>query len=161
MKKNICFVLLGELILFLLAFAITLMLCEDPRGTLSFFFDFPSLLLISVILIPGLLITGEWKDFIKAFSVGAKHYSLLELKNIIIAVGTAQKLTLYGALFAMITSAICFMGNLSDFTAYGPNLVLIFLAALYAAIIEFLLMPLRLNAERRMNEEMDLEDGED
>ena len=107
-------------------------------------------------LIPGLIIMGEWKDFLKAFSVGIKPYSLLELKNIIGAVDAAQKLTIYGALFAIIISGVLLMGRLDTPSTIGPNLAVCFLAGFYAVIIEFLLLPLRLNAERKMNEEMDL-----
>ena len=96
------------------------------------------------------------KDFIKAFSVGIKPFSLLQLKNIIEAVDAAQKLTVYGALFAIIISGVLIMGRLNDPSTLGPNLAVCFLSGFYAVIIEFLLLPLRLNAERRMNEEMDL-----
>ena len=120
------------------------------------FLDLPSLLLIVLIFIPGLLIMGQWKDFLKAFSVGIRPFSLLELKNIIGAVDAAQKLTIYAALFAIIISGVLLMGRLDDPYTIGPNLAVCFLAGLYAVIIEFLLLPLRLNAERKMNEEMDL-----
>ena len=98
---------------------------------------------------------GAWKDFTKAFSVGIKPYSLLELKNIIEAVDAAQKLTVFGALFAIIISGVQIMGRLVP-SMMGPGLAVCFLSGLYAVIIEFLLLPLRLNAERKMNEEMDL-----
>jgi hypothetical protein len=120
------------------------------------FLDLPSILLIVLIFVPGLLIMGEWKNFLKAFSVGIRPFSLLELKNIIGAVDAAQKLTIYAALFAIIISGVLLMGRLDDPYTIGPNLAVCFLAGLYAVIIEFLLLPLRLNAERKMNEEMDL-----
>ena len=120
-----------------------------------------SLLLMALVLIPGLILMGEWKDFIKAFSVGIKPYSLLDLKNIIGAVDAAQKLTVYGALFAIIISAILLLGRLNDPSKIGPNLAVCFLAGFYAVIVEFFLLPLRINAERKMNEEMDLGDDED
>ena len=81
---------------------------------------------------------------------------MLQLKNIIEAVGAAQKLTIYGALFAIIISGVLLIGRLDDPSAIGANLAVCMLSGLYAVIIEFLLLPLRLNAERRMNEEMDL-----
>ena len=157
MRTNIRLVLLGELILFVAVFLFTVVL---PSGvsSISLFIDVPSLVLILVILIPGLLIMGEWKDFIKSFSVGIKEFRLLELKNIIEAVGAAQKLTVLGALFAVIASGILVIGNIDDMTKLGPRLAVCFLSAFYACVIEFLLLPLKLNAERRMNEEMDLGD---
>lgn len=162
MKKNIRIVLIGEIVLLVVLFLLVLILSAgNPVTVITWYFDIPSLLYILLMLIPGLLIMGEWKDFIKSFSVGIKPYSLLELKNIIEAVGAAQKLTVYGALLAIITSGILLMGKLGEVSTIGPNLAVCFLAGFYAVIVEFLLLPLRLNAERKMNEEMDLEDGED
>ncbi len=158
MKRNIRAVLLGELVILIAIFTIMINLSDDPSGALDYFFDLPSLLLLSVVLIPGLLLTGMWKDFIKAFSVGRRHYSLIELKSIILAVETAQKLTAFGALFVIITESILVMGDLRDFEALGPNLAIIFLSALYAVILEFFLFPLKLNAQRKMTEETDLGD---
>lgn len=158
MKKNVRTVLLGELLLFILVFFISTLGTRFGFSAVAWFLDWPSLILVLLILIPGLIIMGEWKDFLKSFSVGIKDYRLLELKNIIEAVGAAQKLTVFGALFAIITSAILLMGHLSDPETIGPNLAVCFLAGFYAVIIEFFLLPLRLNAERRMNEEMDMED---
>ena len=154
--KNIRFVLVGELILFIVVFMINILGGSWGMSAVLWFLDLPSFLLIALIFVPGLLIMGEWKNFIKAFSVGIKHYGLLELKNIIGAVDAAQKLTVYGALFAIIISGVLLMGRLDDPATIGPNLAVCFLAGFYAVIIEFLLLPLRLNAERKMNEEMDL-----
>ena len=158
MKKNIRVVLIGELLLFVAIFIFNIIL--GPRGisAIAWFFDIPSLLLILMVLIPGLLIMGEWNDFMRSFSVGIKQYSLLELKNIIGAVDAAQKLTIYGALFAIIISGILLLGRLEEPSTIGPNLAVCFLAGFYAVIFEFFLLPLRLNAERKMNEEMDLGD---
>ena len=154
--KNIRFVLVGELILFIVVFMINVLGGSWGLSAIFWFLDLPSLLLIVLIFVPGLLIMGEWKNFLKAFSVGIKPFNLLELKNIIGAVDAAQKLTVYAALFAIIISGVLLMGRLDDPSTIGPNLAVCFLAGLYAVIIEFLLLPLRLNAERKMNEEMDL-----
>ncbi|MBE5858708.1 MAG: hypothetical protein E7301_01100 [Butyrivibrio sp.] len=154
--KNIRLVLLGELLLFLGIFLFNVLLGGWGVSAIAWFLDIPSILLIAIVLIPGLLIMGAWKDFTKAFSVGIKKFSLLELKNIIEAVNAAQKLTIYGALFAIIISGVLLLGRLDDPSTIGPNLAVCFLSGLYAVIIEFLLLPLRLNAEKKMNEEMDL-----
>ena len=158
MKKNIRTVLLGEFLLFLVVFFISTLGTGFGFSAVAWFLDWPSLILVLLILIPGLIIMGEWKDFLKSFSVGIKDYKLLELKNITEAVGAAQKLTIFGALFAIITSAILLLGNLSDPETIGPNLAVCFLSGFYTVIIEFFLLPLKLNAERKMNEEMDMED---
>ncbi len=158
MKKNIRLILIGELILFVAIFLVNIIWGSWEMSAVLWFLDLPSLLMILMVLIPGLLIMGEWKDFTKAFSVGIKKYSLLELKNIIGAVDAAQKITVYGALFAIIISGVLLLGRLDDPSTIGPNLAVCFLAGFYAVIFEFFLLPLRLNAERKMNEEMDLGD---
>ncbi|MCR4807571.1 MAG: hypothetical protein K5857_07825 [Lachnospiraceae bacterium] len=158
MKKNIRTVLLGELILFIVIFLFNVVMGSWGLSAILWFLDIPSLLVILMVLIPGLIIMGEWKDFTRSFSVGIKQYSLLELKNIIEAVGAAQKMTIYGALFAIIISGILLMGRLDDPSTIGPNLAVCFLAGFYAVILEFFLLPLKLNAERKMNEEMDFGD---
>lgn len=158
MKKNIRLVLLGELLLFVVVFFLIIFLSSYELSTVVWFIDLPSLILLVAILIPGLLIMGEWKDFVRSFSVGIKDFGLLELKNIIEAVDAAQKLTVFGALFAIIISGVLLLGHLDTPETIGPNLAVCFLSGFYAVIIEFFLLPLRLNAERKMNEEMDLGD---
>lgn len=158
MKKNIRTVLLGELILFIAIFLFNVIMGSWGLSAIVWFLDIPSLLVIAMVFIPGLIIMGEWKDFTRSFSVGIKQYSLLELKNIIEAVGAAQKMTIYGALFAIIISGILLLGRLDDPSTIGPNLAVCFLAGFYAVILEFFLLPLKLNAERKMNEEMDFGD---
>lgn len=154
--KNIRFVILGELLLFLVIFLFIILMGGWGVSAIAWFLDLPSIMLIALVFIPGLIIMGAWKDFIRSFSVGIKPYSLLELKNIIEAVTAAQKLVVYGALFAIIISGVLIMGRLDDPSIIGPNLAVCFLSGLYAVILEYLIMPLRLNAERKMNEEMDL-----
>ena len=158
MKRNIRIVLLGQLLLVILVFALLIIGGGFDLSAVAWFIDLPSLILILLFLIPGLIIMGEWKDFIKAFSVGIKKYRLLELKNIIEAVAAAQKLTVFGALLAIITSGVLVLGRINNPETIGPNLAVCFLSGFYAVIVEFFLLPLRLNAERKMNEEMDLED---
>ena len=95
--KNIRLILLGELVLIVLLFAFCLN--NGAISSIIWFVDFPTMILIMLVLIAGLLIMGEWKDFIKSFSVGIRPYSLLELKNIVGAVIVAQKLVVLGTLF--------------------------------------------------------------
>ncbi len=154
--KNIRLVLIGEILLFFGIFLLNILMGGWGSSAILWFLDLPSLLLIALVFFPGLIIMGVWKDFVKAFSVGIRSFSLLELKNIVGAVDAAQKLTVYGALFAIIISAVLLMGRLDDPSTIGPNLAVCFLSGFYAVIIEFLLLPLKLNAERKMNEEMDL-----
>ena len=158
MKANIRLILLGELILVAAIFLFMLIVGGAGLSSVFWFIDLPSIIVILLFLIPGLMIMGAGKDFVKAFSVGIRPYRLLELKNIIGAVGAAQKLTVFGALVAMIMGGVFIMGNLDDMSSLGPNLAVCFLTGFYAVLIEIFLLPLKLNAERKMNEEMDFED---
>lgn len=155
--KNIRVILLGELILLIATFLISILWGIGGNSSIRWFIDLPSLILIVLVLVSGLLIMGVWKDLIKSFSVGIKKYSLLELKNIVGAVDAAQKLTVFAALFAIVISGILILGNVDDLSKLGPNLAVCFISGLYAVIVEFFLLPLRLNAERKMNEEMDFD----
>lgn len=78
--KNIRLVLIGELLLFIAVFMMTVLGGSWGMSAVLWFLDLPSILLIVLIFVPGLLIMGEWKNFLKAFSVGIRPYSLLELK---------------------------------------------------------------------------------
>ena len=156
--RNIRTVILGELLLFVTVFLSQIVLCGFKLSDVAWFVDLPSLFLILIVFIPGLIIMGEWKDFVKSFSVGIRDYKLLELKNIIEAVSAAQKLVVFGALFAIVTSGILMLGRIDNLALLGTNLAVSILSGFYAVIIEFFLLPLRLNAERKMNEEMDMGD---
>lgn len=156
--KNIRVILLGELLLFILVFCFVLFACNGDLTGITWYLDIPSIVFMLVFIIPGLMIMGVWKDFLKAFSVGIKEYRLLELKNIVGAVAAAQKVVVYAALLSMLISAVVILAHLSETFTIGPNLAVCFLSAFYAVIFEFLLLPLRLNAERKMNAEMDFED---
>lgn len=156
--KNIRVVLLGELLILIVLFLFNILMGGWGLSSIWWFLDLASLVLIILVLIPGLLIMGVWKDFIKSFSVGINTYSLLELKNVIGAVDVAQKMTVFAGLFSIIVSSVLILGNIENFHVLGPNLAVCFLPVLYAVVIEFFLLPLRLNAERVMNKEMDLGD---
>ena len=140
MKKNIKTILLGELLLLVAVFAFNVIVTSGFYG-FSWYLDIPSIILMFVFLVPGLMIMGEWKNFLKAFSVGIKPYSLI-----------------CSALFSIIIAGVAILGSLSDISTIGPNLAVCFLSGFYAVIIEFFLLPLKLNAEKRMNEAMDFED---
>lgn len=159
MKNNVKLMVLLEFIL--LAAAIALLGC---LGDNNFFYDvmyklidLPSVLAILIIAIPSLVFMGEWKNFLKAFSVGRKKYTLLELKNINGAVSACQKLILYAGILEFIYTIIIILGCLDDPAALGPNVCVAVLTTFYAVFFECLLIPVKVNAERVMNEEIDID----
>lgn len=126
-----------------------------------YFIDIPSIIIILIVLVPGMFILDCQKNFIKSFSVGTKKYSLLELKDIKLAVIACQKLVIFASTFASVFSFIILLQNYFDSKeTFGPNLAVVCLSIFYGAFLEYLLFPLRLNTERAINKEMDLGENE-
>jgi len=162
-KKNVKLVLLLQLVVLVVAFMWIKITNMGARSSLIYFIDSPTLISLLLFTVPGLIALGEGKDFLNALSVGQKEYRLLELKNILEAVKTCQKLVLLSGLFDMvITFMSIFM--FSDLeTAYiwlGPVLQIWSLPALYVIIAEYFLMPLSINTQKTINEAMDLDEEE-
>ena len=59
MKKNIRTVLLGELILLVAVFVFNVLVTSGVGG-FSWYLDIPSIVLMFVFLVPGLMVMGEW-----------------------------------------------------------------------------------------------------
>lgn len=57
-EKNIRFVLLGELCLFIAIFAFNIIMGGWGTSAIPWFLDLPSLMIIALVMIPGLLIMG-------------------------------------------------------------------------------------------------------
>ena len=155
MKNNIKLVIGLE---FLILFIVLLLISgSNILNTLTYLIDFVSLIVIILVTIPPLIIMGEFGNFIKAFSVGKKKYTLLELKSINGAVAACQKLLLYGGIIVIIVELVIILSRIDDLSFIGPNLAVAILLMLYIAIFEYLLIPVKLNAEKTMNEEMDID----
>lgn len=158
MKRNIKLVLVLELVLLIVVFwVIGLITSEDMNLYWTSLIDVCSFAGILLITIPGLFIMGKWKDFRRAFSVGKKKYSLLELKGIVESVSVCQKLVVYGGLIELLILLIVILGELADLSSMGPKLSFVIILALYVVVFEFFLLPLRSNAVQAMNEEMDID----
>lgn len=154
MRKNIVFVILKELLLFMVIFMMSILMSGQSMAV-SCFVDSPSLSFILLFLIAGLIIIKEWNHFIKAFSVGIKPYTMGELKCILKAVDAAQKLSLLGAFAAIAIHGIFLVNSLEMLSFVGSDMAKMFLSGFYGTIISFILLPLKLNVEHIMNEEMD------
>ena len=158
-KRNVKMVLLVELILLLIVFAITVPICfRQGLSGMCYLIDAPSMIGILLFAVPGMMILGAGRDFCKAFSVGQKKYTLLELKNIIEAVKACQKLVVIGGLFEMLIASIAILATLDDLTVLGPNLAVMILSGLYIVILEYFLLPLYLNTQKTLHEEMCLDE---
>lgn len=130
----------------------------SPRG-IVFFIDFPSLLIILVLTVPVLFRGGIWKDFLRAWKLLKKNYAchLSEIRRALDAVEMMQKQLVYAGIISMLLSLVHVLGMLSDLASLGPNVAVAILTMLYAVIFEMLLLPLQMEARRRIIDYMEVD----
>lgn len=130
----------------------------SPRG-IVFFIDFPSLLIILVLTVPVLFRGGIWKDFLRAWKLLKKSYTchLSEIRRSLDAVEMMQKQLVYAGIISMLLSLVHVLGMLSDLASLGPNVAVAILTMLYAVIFEMLLLPLQMEARRRIIDYMEVD----
>ncbi len=160
-RRNIKLVLLMQLVLLLVVFGF-LWLCllgSDFSGLIRFC---DSITAISMLLfvIPGMMILGEGKYFCKALSVGQKKYSLRELKNTLEAVKTCQRLVVLSGLLEIIILMVGLLTTLPEdnFWIVGFQFLAILTPGFYMIIAEYFLLPLSINTQKAINEEMELDE---
>ncbi len=124
---------------------------------LTWFFDMPSLLLLLIFAVPVMCVCGSWKDFIRVFSLHKKgaHFTMSELKKILLAVELLQKLVMYAGLLVVIESMVIVLTNITSPEVLGPNLAVGLLVILYVAIIEILLLPLNVVTQKKIADYME------
>lgn len=88
-----------------------------------------------------------------------KDYSchLSEIRRSLDVVEMLQKQVLYAGVISLLLTLILILGMLSDLASLGPNLAVAILTMLYAMIIEMLLLPLQLEAKRRIIDYMEVD----
>lgn len=130
----------------------------SPRRFL-FLMDVPSLIIILIFTVPVLFRGGVWKDFKRAWRLLRKDYSchLSEIRRSLDVVEMLQKQVLYAGVISLLLTLILILGMLSDLASLGPNLAVAILTMLYAMIIEMLLLPLQLEAKRRIIDYMEVD----
>lgn len=130
----------------------------NMRG-IVFLLDFPSLIIILALTVPVLLRGGIWKDFVRAWKLLHKNYTchLSEIRRSLDVVEMLQKQMIYAGIISMLLSLIHILGALSDLASLGPNLAVAILTMLYAVIFEMLLLPLQMEARRRIMDYMEVD----
>lgn len=130
----------------------------SPRRFL-FLMDVPSLIIILIFTVPVLFRGGVWKDFKRAWRLLRKDYSchLSEIRRSLDVVEMLQKQVLYAGVISLLLTLILILGMLSDLASLGTNLAVAILTMLYAMIIEMLLLPLQLEAKRRIIDYMEVD----
>lgn len=127
-----------------------------------FFIDFPTLLCMLILILPVLLKKGLAKDFLRAFRLLKEKYacSFSELRHALDVVEMMQKQILCAGCIVSFQGIYATLRNLADLAALGPNIAISLLAVFYTAIFELLLLPLQIEAKRRMVDYMEQETEE-
>lgn len=158
MKKNVKMMVLLELLLLVISLIVIGYWMGGTAFIIENFIDCMSFAGLLVVVVLGLIIIGEWKNFIMAFSVWEKKYSILELKNIIGAVSACQRFVLYVGIMELLLQTIIILSQLRDeLLVINANLAVALLTVFYMMILEFLLVPLKVNADKALNEEIDFD----
>jgi len=161
MKKiGVGWVLFIETVVIILGMLCTVLMSSGNLNQIYLLFDFPTLLLIAFLSVPNLIVSGLWKDFVKAFFVSNKKYSVAQLKRCFEAVATMQRLILLSGFFVAFISLVTLLVNLENLQMLGPNLAVLSLAGFYVVIIEFLLQPVRSNVQITLIHEMEIDNEE-
>ena len=159
-KMDIGKVLLIEMLVIIVGLMYTVMVTGGANDIVMLI-DMPSLFLIILFCVPVLIISGLWKDFVKAFSVSKQKYSIAQLRRCLEAVLVTQKLVLISSFFTAFISIITLLKKLVEPEVLGPNLAVVCLSGLYAVIVEFLLLPLKTNVQVTLIHEMEISNEED
>ncbi len=159
-KMDIGKVLLIEMLVIIVGLMYTVMVTGGANDIVMLI-DMPSLFLIILFCVPVLIISGLWKDFVKAFSVSRQKYSIAQLRRCLEAVLVTQKLVLISSFFTAFISIITLLKKLVEPEFLGPNLAVVCLSGLYAVIVEFLLLPLKTNVQVTLIHEMEISNEED
>lgn len=132
---------------------------EISLWQLLFLIDMPSLIIILIFTVPVLFRGGVWKDFKRAWQLLRKDYNchLSEIRRSLDVVEMLQKQVLYAGVLSLLLTLILILGMLSDLASLGPNLAVAVLTMLYAMIFEMLLLPLQLEAKRRIIDYMEVD----
>lgn len=166
MKKKISVgtVLLLEALVLIFVLAFNLCVSwgfgDDALRVIYLLLDAPSILLILMMVAPALLVSGMGRDFLHAFSVGKKDYTLRELKRSLEAVSAVQKIIFCAAAISGMIAFITILHRMSDISHLGPCLAVAVLVVFYAAILEFFLIPVKANIQNAITDMMDVEDAE-
>lgn len=137
------------------------LVCMWNGLNITWFWDFPSLLMIFVLTIPIMISAGLLKDLNNAFRfvMGKKETgSLRELKRSVEAVNLAIRSILMSSIFMTLISLIIMLLRLDAPEKLGPVLVVIILPIIYAAGFVILLLPLRSQLKIRIIERLSEEE---
>ena len=131
----------------------------------SYLIDLPTLFCIMVIALPVFfkdgLKHGLAQDFLRAFRLLRRDYScsFAGLRHTLDAVELMQRQILYAGCITTLEGCFMLIHTLSDAASVGPMVNVALIGVFYTAILELLLLPLQMEAKRRIIDYME-EDSE-
>ncbi len=129
---------------FVLAVVFILLNAWMTAGNIMWFLDFPSLVLIAVLMWILLFMCGLTKDFCRGISLFFKKDKTVEreeLERTLVAFKLVLIALPIGGLVASLIALVAIIGLLDNPALLGPNLAVAILTLLYSLIIELLLLP--------------------
>lgn len=161
MNKKLVYAVLGEFLLIIVGMFYIVWICSfdftESFNRMSYFIDIPSLLGLLVLVIPTLIFSGNGKGFLRSFCVGEKKFTVLELKNIVDALENTQKICACAGFMEALIGIILTFGSLNVPEQIGANLAVAVISLMYMCIVQLLLLPLKANAVRTLNREIDMD----
>lgn len=115
------------------------------------------LLLLLLLTLPTIIAGGFWKDFTRVISLRQPEqgWKLYELKRSLDAIDLIQKQLCYAAVMIVMFQLIGILYNMSDPSTLGPSMANILMTGFYTAIMELLLMPLKVEVKKRIADYME------
>ena len=129
---------------FVLAVVFILLNAWMTAGNIMWFLDFPSLVLIAVLMWILLFMCGLTKDFCRGISLFFKKDKTVEreeLERTLVAFKLVLIALPIGGFVASLIALVAIIGLLDNSALLGPNLAVAILTLLYSLIIELLLLP--------------------
>lgn len=125
--------------------------------SLMLLLDFPTLLIIAAMCVPVLAASGLWGDFLRAFLPGREGvpHTLVQLKRTQAAVQMMQRQIVYAGVMSISHAVILLLSQLSMPERIGPSMGVAVLSAFYVAVLELLLLPLRVKVEKQLIDYME------
>lgn len=123
---------------------------------MAYFIDFPSILYVLIMTVVVLIISGTWKDFLKAFPLAMKKLASTEVRQVkksMFAVKTAMVAVNAVGVMAFIIGMVIILGKLTDFARIGENLVVAMLSVMYGLVVTLLLIPIYTRLKAKLIEE--------
>lgn len=123
---------------------------------MAYFIDFPSILYVLIMTVVVLIISGTWRDFLKAFPLAMKKLASTEVRQVkksMFAVKTAMVAVNAVGVMAFIIGIVIILGKLTDFARIGENLVVAMLSVMYGLVVTLLLIPIYTRLKAKLIEE--------